>query len=164
MYTTQGIVLKKISIGEADALFTIYTEDYGKIRAMAQGVKKEEAKLKGHLEMLNLVQLGFVLGKNGERLTQASLLNCWPKTKSEWNRTSAVHRLADWIDKTCFVGEKDPELWSLLLDGFQEIDSADRFTVIDYTRIVRSFEKKLSEILGYGERGVKGIEYAHEQS
>ena len=52
MYTTEGIILKKIDVGEANALFTIYTKDYGKIRAVAQGVKKEGAKLQGHLEPL----------------------------------------------------------------------------------------------------------------
>ena len=159
MYTTQGLVLKKTSVGEADAIFTIYTKDYGKIRAMAQGVKKEEAKLKGHLEPLNLVRLGFVLGKNGERLTGASSLNHWLDTKSNWNKTSAAYRLADWVDRSCLVGEKDEELWNLLIGSFQELESLKSLTAFDHSRFMRDFEKKLSGVLGYGESGLKGIEY-----
>ncbi|MDP3710785.1 MAG: DNA repair protein RecO [bacterium] len=159
MYTTEGIVLKKTAVGEADALFTIYTKDYGKIRAMAQGVKKETAKLKGHLETLNLVQLGFVLGKNGERLTQASLLKHWPTIRVNWNKVSAINRVTDWIDRGCMVGEKDTELWSLLINNFQYIESMNNFTVLDFTRTIRAFEKEFSSILGYGEKSLKNIEY-----
>ena len=33
VYKTEGIILKRIDVGEADSLFTIYMKDFGKIRA-----------------------------------------------------------------------------------------------------------------------------------
>ena len=52
MHSTEGIILKKEPYGEADLLITILTKDFGKIKVMAQGVRKEAAKLKGHFEPL----------------------------------------------------------------------------------------------------------------
>ena len=77
MYTTDAIVLKKIDVGEHDALYMLYTEGYGKMRAVAAGIKKPEAKLRGHLEPLSLSRIRFVTGKNRERIIGASLLNFW---------------------------------------------------------------------------------------
>src|SRR3989344_1805254 len=53
MHESRALVLKKESRGEADTLFTLYTERFGLIRAVAQGVRKMPAKLKGHLELFN---------------------------------------------------------------------------------------------------------------
>lgn len=122
MYTTDAIVLKKTESGEADALFTLYTKEYGKIRALAQGVRKNEAKLKGHLEPLNLASISFVLGKNGERLTHAALINPWPAIWGSFEKLKAAHAVADLADKNTMPGERDPHLWELLLRGFEALE------------------------------------------
>lgn len=157
MYTTQGIVLKKINMGEADALFSIYTQEYGKIRAYAQGVKKEEAKLKGHLESLNLVSSGFVLGKQGERLVQASLLNPWPKIRFDWHRLSTAYYLAALVDQHCLAGERDINLWNFLLGSFQKLEK-ERGGGPDYFQnFIKDIEISFLSSLGYGGEKNLGI-------
>ena len=37
---TEAIVLKQFDLGEADKIITFYSKDYGKIRAVARGVRK----------------------------------------------------------------------------------------------------------------------------
>ncbi len=151
MYITQGIVLNKISVGEADAIFSIYTKDFGKIRAMAQGVKKEEAKLKGHLERFNMVDIAFVLGKSGERLTRASALNTWSRLRRDHQKNSTAFYITELVHKNCFEGQKDENLWELLKTSITALDEAEPGTDIHfYNSFLNSFEKKLLKLLGYG--------------
>lgn len=155
MYTTQGIILKKTGFGEADALYTIYTKDYGKIRARAQGVKKEGAKLKGHLETLNLARIGFILGKNGERLTHAELQNAWLGIRGDFEKLGAAVYMTELVDRHCLTGEKDEALWRLLTDSFGELEAVPG---TDLPKFLQNFEIKLLDCLGYaGEKDIRTL-------
>ncbi|MEK7201381.1 MAG: DNA repair protein RecO, partial [Patescibacteria group bacterium] len=122
MFNTDAVILKKIDSGEADALFILYTKEYGKMRALAQGVKKEEAKLRGHLEPLNLTSVSFVLGKNGERLTHATLKNHWPTIRSNLGKLQTACVMADLIERNTMPGERDSALWEFLTESFGALE------------------------------------------
>ncbi len=155
MHTTQGIILTKTNAGESDCVFNIYTKDFGKIRARAQGVKKEAAKLKGHLEPLNLVSVSFVLGKSGERLTHASLLNSWPEIRGNYEKISAALYISGLVNKHCLAGEKDEPLWGLLKSGLLSLEQED-FSQSDPGQFRRKFEAEFLAGLGYaGEKDIR---------
>lgn len=148
MYSTEGFILKSIAVGEADTLFSLYTKDFGKMRVRAQGVRKEEAKLKGHMEPLNLTHIGFVLGRYGERLTYASVIHAWTMIRSDWDRLHAAYRVASSIDTYCFEGEKDEALWSLLYASVIALEEEQ--DVIKLREVFFSeFQKRFLECLGY---------------
>lgn len=149
MYSTEGMVLKKVDIGETDALFTLYTKEFGKIRGVAQGVKKEDAKLKGHLEPLNLTSINFVLGRGGERLTGASLVNFWPAIRADYDRLSAAWQMAGLVDELCFPGQKDEKIWEEIIGGFNFIENSG--SNFDSDGFYLYFQKRLAASLGYGE-------------
>lgn len=148
MHNTEGIVLKKESSGETDALFTIYTKDFGKILARAQGIKKENAKLKGHLEPLNLSSVSFVLGRNGERLTQATMLNYWPSIRENFEKLRAAMIIVDLIDTQHFPGEKDEKMWELILASFSALEEKQPENTEDF---LRNFRKEFAAVLGYAQ-------------
>ena len=52
LYKTEGIVLKSTEFKEADKIVTIYTKNYGKISAIAKGVRKIKSKFESSLEIL----------------------------------------------------------------------------------------------------------------
>lgn len=148
MYFTDAIVLSKIDVGEADAIFSLYTKEYGKIRGRAQGVKKENAKLRGHLETLAFSRVGFVITKNGERLIYAEALEIWPGIRADFERICAGIYFASLVDLATFAGEPDPAVWNLLESAFGALE-AQGFEKESF----ESFEKGLVRHLGYGEDG-----------
>lgn len=143
MHTTDGIILKKTDTGEADLLLTIYTEDFGKIRALAQGAKKEGAKLRGHLEPLSVSKISFVLGRNGERLTHANLVHFWPAIRVTSEKLKAAHRIAKSADDQCFPGQKDECVWHLLMESFLVLEKG-----VYAGEIAERFEARLAKCLG----------------
>ena len=48
---TQAIILSRRDFGEADRLLTLLTPSRGKLRAIAKGARKPNAKLSGHVEL-----------------------------------------------------------------------------------------------------------------
>lgn len=149
MYTTDAIVLKKLDVGEADVLYMFYTRDYGKMRAVASGIRKEGAKLRGHLEPLSYSRIRFVRGKQREKLISASLLNFWDEMRVDSARLSAAHYIAGRIDQECMEGEQDEALWRLVIDSLSVLD---RGRVPDGREhaFFQDFEENLSSVLGYG--------------
>lgn len=74
-YSTEGIVLGKKNIGEANQILHIFTKDLGFIRAIATGVRHEKAKLKNHVQLFSWISMQCVRGKDTWRLTTATLLS-----------------------------------------------------------------------------------------
>ena len=66
---TEGIVLSKRSLGEANTLVFILTEDLGLVRAKATSTRAEASKLRYGLEPLTRARFSFVRGKYEWKLT-----------------------------------------------------------------------------------------------
>ncbi len=60
---TKGIVLSRTNFGEADRILTIITPGYGRIRAIAKGVRKVKSKLAGGIELFSVSHITFIKGK-----------------------------------------------------------------------------------------------------
>ncbi|MDP3769522.1 MAG: DNA repair protein RecO [Candidatus Sungbacteria bacterium] len=151
-YSTQGIVLKKIPIGEADAMIVLYTPDVGKLRALAQGVKKEEAKLKGHVEPLSLSSIQFVVGAYGERIIYALMMQSWPSIRGDYEKYAAASYLLELVDRHCLVGQKDSAIWEFMVANLALLE---RTRHTDIVSAVETFEREFLSCLGYG--GAKDI-------
>lgn len=157
MYLTEAVVLKKAESGEANALITFYSKEYGKIRALAQGVKKQEAKLKGHVEPLNQIIAGFVPAKNGERLTQALMENFWSGIRNDFFKFSAACYIVALFDRHCMFGEKDLALWDLLQKSFLLLEEHP-FSGLELKKFLMEVDKQFLSCLGYqGEDDIKAL-------
>lgn len=71
IYQTEGIVLSKRDFGEAERMYNIYTEKFGMITAMAQGVRLLKSKLRYNLDLFSFGNFSLVAGKEIWRLTDA---------------------------------------------------------------------------------------------
>ena len=123
IHFTEGIVLKKEPHGEADALFTFLTNDFGKIRCVAKGVRKQEAKLKGHMEVFSHVAIGFVIGKNMYRLTSADMKMFFPQIRLHPPALHGAATLVDMLDRNIFEERDDPRLFDLASATLLELEA-----------------------------------------
>ena len=147
MYSTEGIILKKDPYGEADAMITILTKDFGKIRLMAQGVRKQEAKLKGHLEPLTHTAISFVVGKNFYRLTSADITDFFPLLKSDIRSLHIATYASCLIDGSAFEEKGDPRLFKNMAELFQKLDAPIEDPSY-YTRVLFEFHTQFLDIMG----------------
>jgi DNA repair protein RecO len=69
LYVTEGIVLMKRGVGEANTLVSVLTEDMGLVRASARSTRVESSKLRYGLEPLSIARYSFVRGRHEWKLT-----------------------------------------------------------------------------------------------
>lgn len=147
LYKTQGIIIKRNNFGEFDRLLTLYTSDFGKILVRAKSIRKNQSKLKGHLELFLQSHFLIAPGKNLDIITGAETIERFPELHQRLSCLATAYYLSEVIDKTMAGPEKDSQIWQLILSGFEKLNQKEP----DIKAIINDFEKKLLEFLGYGE-------------
>jgi DNA repair protein RecO len=74
IYKTEGFIVGSVPVSEASKLITIYTEELGLVRGMAQGVRNLRSKLKHSLQDLFYTKISFVRGRDMWRIVNAERL------------------------------------------------------------------------------------------
>jgi len=120
-YRSQGLVLKKTDVGEADQLLTIYTKDFGKLEILSRGGRKIAAKLRPATEVFCWSEIEFVQGKNQKRLTDAILIDNFRKIRKNLLKLAIAFQIVSVTDELIPVQEADEKIWQCLIETFQRL-------------------------------------------
>ena len=107
-YRTQGYILKKADLREADQLFTVFTKDFGKIKVLGRGIRKIKSKLRSGINLFYLSEIEFVQGKAYKTLTDAKMIE---KNKGDFEERLKIGEVVDTLVRGT---EKDDNIWRLL--------------------------------------------------
>jgi len=146
LYKTQGIIIKKSNLGEFDQLLTVYTKEFGKVLLKGKSVRKNQAKLKGHLELFLNSYLMIAPAKGFDIITGAETLNNFSYLHKNLSSLASSYYLSELIDKLISGPENDNQIWELILFNFKELNKKNNIKLI-----VNNFENQLLELLGYGQ-------------
>jgi DNA repair protein RecO (recombination protein O) len=121
-YRTRGVILAKADRGEADQIFSLYTEEFGKLDIFAKGIRKIKSKLRGGAETFYLSEIEFIQGKTYKTLTDAVLLDNFIYLRKDLVGLTVVKRVSEILSD--FVGGQEPDkkLWDLLLTVIDKLN------------------------------------------
>jgi DNA repair protein RecO (recombination protein O) len=71
LFVTEGVVLGKRGVGEANVLLAILTKDLGLVKAVARSARRESSKLRYGLEPLTSATYSFIRGRHEWKLVGA---------------------------------------------------------------------------------------------
>jgi DNA repair protein RecO (recombination protein O) len=148
-YKFTGIVLGKYNVGEADRIYTIYTLEKGKIKALAKGVRKSQARLAGNLENFSLVDLAIAKGKGTGKITGSIVENNFRNLRNNLEALGNVFEAVKILDKLTGLEEKDADIFNLLESYLKTADEASLEKEEKISLITRGFILKLLDCLGY---------------
>ncbi|MBP6925437.1 MAG: recombination protein O N-terminal domain-containing protein [Candidatus Pacebacteria bacterium] len=96
IHHTTAIVIGITNRGEANRVITLLTRDLGLVRAHAQGIRKQESKLRFGLQQFSHCHCDVILGKESWRLigveplqTSADII-LYPELWNIWNRAAML--------------------------------------------------------------------------
>lgn len=119
IYSSYGFILKNVAYGEAGRFYTIFTKDFGLIKAEAQGVRKLDSKLRYALSVFSLVELSFVLGRGNWRITNAVLIkNLSADLRGNAEALAIVARVSALLIRLLTGEEKNERLFKHLENAF----------------------------------------------
>ena len=125
-YRTRGFVFKKDDRSEADKIFSIFTEDFGKIEIRARAVRKITSKLRGGIDKFCLSEIEFIQGKNHKTLTDSVAIEKFKGITQNLEKLMISNKIAELLNSFIKGQEKDQKLWSLISDIFQKLDKHKR--------------------------------------
>jgi len=144
LYRTEGVVLKSIEYRDADKIVTIYTKKYGKIQAIAKGVRKTKSKFGSSLEILTCAIFLFYKGKNIDIISQTEILESFFTASKEIVKFAFASNCAEVVNKISGEGEVNLNIFFLLKEVLHYLKEAK-----DPKLLTLSFKWQVLAILGY---------------
>lgn len=122
--SAHGIILRRIDYGEADRIITMLTDEYGKIRVMAKGVRKSKSKMAGGIELFSVSEIHFIKGRSDiGTLVSTRMLKHYGNIVKDLDRTELAYRMLKSIDKT-LEDETGQEYFDILHEGIATLDNS----------------------------------------
>ncbi|MDD5433630.1 MAG: DNA repair protein RecO [Candidatus Pacebacteria bacterium] len=117
-YRTKGIVLAKENSGEADQIFILYTQDFGKVEVAGKAIRKITSKLKAGIDLFYFIELEFIQGKNRKTLTDAIIIDKFPNIRKNIEMLDLAGQIAFVVCSFGHIQEKDEKIWELIAKSF----------------------------------------------
>ena len=143
-YQTEAVIIKKIKLGEADRILTLYTPHLGKIQAVAKGIRRPRSKLAGHLELLTHSLVSLARGRNLDTITGSQTINSFLPLKSDLELTSYALYATELVNQFTAEHIENYPLFQLLLDTMHHLCQGN-----DNELVLRYFELHLLNEVGY---------------
>lgn len=124
-------------------MVVLLSPNRGKLRTVAKGVRKTKSRFGGRLEPFTHVDLVVYEGRNLETITQVSVIEAFPRLRSDLGRVMAAGTMVESIDAVAQEGETSHRLFLLLQRGLKALDHGSRGS-----DLVSAFLLKLADVVG----------------
>lgn len=121
-YKATGINLKAQPLGESDKIVTILTQEFGLIRAVATGARKQNSSLGGRMGMFVVNELLISQGRNLSRITQAETIKTYPGLSKDLGKLAASQYLAEIVLCQALSELPQTELYELFNEHLQRLN------------------------------------------
>ncbi|HOW60829.1 MAG TPA: DNA repair protein RecO [Candidatus Moranbacteria bacterium] len=121
-YKYTGIILNKRDVGETDRTYTIYTLEGGKIKSLAKGVRKSNAKLASMLENITLADITIIKTKGIGKITGSIVENNFTAVKSESEAILEVFSALGLFEKLVDFENPDRFIFELLKNYLETVN------------------------------------------
>lgn len=121
LYRDRGVVLRTYKLGEADRIVVVLTAGHGKVRAVAKGVRRPKSRIGGRLEPLSHAEMLFYEGRELDGVSQADLVEPWPKLHSDLSRMSQGLAMAEAAEQVAQEGAACEPLYRMLVGALRTL-------------------------------------------
>jgi DNA repair protein RecO (recombination protein O) len=143
---TVAIVLRVVEFSETSCVVTLFTEDFGKIGALAKGARRPKGPFDSALDLLAVCRIVFIdkAADLLDLLTEARLERRFRSASRDLSRLYAGFYIAELLQELTDLGDPHPELYRR---ADQTLLALDRDGPVAET--VLGFEVAALRLLGY---------------
>ncbi len=114
--------MRTYKIGEADKIIVLFTQNHGKIRAVAKGSRKTTSKLGARLEPLNLANVMLWQGRNLATITGVDVIDNFTDIRESLEKIMMATTMMEIIDKLTLDDQENDALFQLLIKALMTLD------------------------------------------
>jgi DNA repair protein RecO (recombination protein O) len=143
---TLAIVLRVVDFSETSCVVTLFTEDFGKIGALAKGARRPKSPFDSALDLLAVCRIVFIDKSSDvlDLLTEARLERRFRSASRDLSRLYAGFYLAELLQELTDLGDPHPDLYRRADDTLLALDRNG-----PVAETVLSFEVAALRLLGY---------------
>lgn len=145
IHNTEAIVIKKTDFHEYDRMLTLYTKDFGKIKAQVRSVKKPRAKLTSLTELFVLAEFRIFLREHAGygKITGGVILDSNPLIRYNVQKYYEACYICEVLDALTPDRQPNTEKFFLLKEKLSLINKGFLSQKNDFT-------EKLLQLTGFG--------------
>lgn len=146
LYRSDAFVLHTYKLGEADQIVVLFTQDFGKLRAVARRSHSPRRHTASYYQPLMLLN-AIVYGRPGQslyRMHSVDILQAFRPLHEDFGLLRCGLYMTELIDVATHEREPALELFTLLHQGLEQLAQAPSPTML-----LRLFELRLLMVIGY---------------
>ena len=140
---TEGIVLKKKDINEADVILTIFTESLGKIDCLINGIRKSKKREKVTINPMNISEITLYKKSNYYTIKEIELKKNFLEISKNINKIEIGLYFLDTINKVYEYNDVDKIFFNRIVDIFSYLDKIEIKNFDERDKIVVYFLKRI---------------------
>ena len=153
LYKSEAVVLKRMDLGEADKILTIFTPQFGKLRVVAKGVRKVTSRLAGHVELFTRSQMLLAKARNLDIVTQSETMDAYRPMHDDLSRVAHAYYAAEVLDALTPDALENYPVYKLMTEVFQLLSDDP-----NPDRVLRWYEMQMLGYMGYAPELTKCVE------
>ncbi len=147
IFKIEGLVLNKKDINDSDIYVTLFTQEYGKITAVAYGIRKSKKRSIISLSPLSLSEM--TISKKGEyyNIIEMDLIKNYKNIIKDIEKLEISLYILSSVDKIFEIDFQENEFYDKLIEILDYIENIDKlkigykyFTIIAFLRRIMFYE------------------------
>jgi DNA repair protein RecO (recombination protein O) len=146
LYRSDAFVLHTYKLGESDQIVVFFTQDYGKVRAVARRSRSPRRQTASYYQPLMLLH-AILFGRPSQalhRINSVDIVKPFRALRDDFDIMQCGLYMTELIDVTTHDREPSPELFALLHLGLEELTQTP-----SPDTLLRLFELQLLRLIGY---------------
>ena len=126
LYRCNAVVLRTYPLGEADRIISFITDNRGKVRAVAKGIRKTKSRIGARLEPMAHVSLLMYEGRGElEIVSQAETIEPHRRIREDLDRLTHAAAMLEAVDLVAQERQPDQRLYNMIVGALRSLDEQD---------------------------------------
>lgn len=146
---TEGIVIRGTRFMESSRIVSLYTRKFGKVRAVAKGIRRPKSRFGSALEPFTVSNIVFYRreGKDLHTVSEADIVKEHAPLREDLQRMGAASVITDFLEAANPEESENTRLYAL---SVSMLDSLETFSLPQLDLILWTFLVRAATMLGYG--------------
>lgn len=143
---TEGIVLKSFDFRETSKIATFFTRDYGKLKGVLKGIRKDHKKFGTSLDRFSVNHIVYYHYTRSDLhlISQCDLKSYFFPIRQDYKRNLAANYALELIDTVMPTEQENKRVYELTLNYLDTLE-----TIKDIDKLVHVFQIKVLSLSGF---------------
>jgi DNA repair protein RecO (recombination protein O) len=143
---TEGVVLKSFDFRETSRIATFFTRDFGKVKGVLKGIRKDPRKFGSSVEKFSLNDIVYYQYRNSDihLISHCDMKDFYQGLRQDLERMTAASYASELIDTLMPAEEPNPEIYDLMQTFLKCLQ-----TTTDVSKLIQTFQIKILSLSGF---------------